>query len=85
MAIVAVFKNYKPKEDTTSKVTTDFIDELAKPAQRALSGAGVTTLKQLAKMSEEEVSLLHGIGQNAIEQLKQSLGEHGLSFAKKKK
>lgn len=84
MAIYAVFKNYKPKEDTKKEINNLPVT-LAKPAQRALSGAGITTLKQLSKLSEEEVSLLHGIGNNAILQLRKSLSDEGLSFAKKKK
>lgn len=54
---------------------------LAKPAQRALSAAGITTLKQLSGLSEKELSLLHGIGPNAIRQIKKALQENGLSFA----
>ena len=41
--------------------------KLAKPAQRALHGAGIQTLNQLAKHSEEEISSLHGIGQNVVQ------------------
>lgn len=59
--------------------------KLAKPAQRALQGAGITTLKQLSGKSEEEISKLHGIGKNAIQEIKKTLIENGLSFAQKKK
>ena len=59
--------------------------KLAQPARRALSAAGITTLKQLSRLSEEDLLQLHGIGQNAIQEIKKALGENGLPFAEKKK
>jgi hypothetical protein len=58
--------------------------KLAKPAQRALQNADITTLKQLSKLSEEEVAKLHGIGKNAIQQISKALMDSGLSFSQKK-
>lgn len=55
--------------------------KLAAPARRALSGAGYTRLEQLARVSEAELKKLHGMGPNAIEQLRRALAERGLSFA----
>lgn len=66
------------------KSTNEFLLKLAKPAQRALANAGITSLQQLAKYSEEEIALLHGIGPNALRQIKQAFQEKGLSFTKKK-
>jgi len=54
---------------------------LSAPARRALSGAGYTRLEDLAGVSEAKIKALHGIGPNAVKQLKQSLAEKGLSFA----
>jgi hypothetical protein len=54
---------------------------LAAPARRALAGAGVQSLEQLAGMSQAEVARLHGMGPKAIERLREALREHGLSFA----
>jgi ribose 5-phosphate isomerase A len=54
---------------------------LAQPALRALSGAGITNLEQLAAFSEKEISRLHGIGPNALGKLRRALDEAGLSFA----
>ena len=54
---------------------------LAQPAQRALAGAGIHSLEQLAQFSEAEIKKLHGIGPNALEKLRQALGEKGLNFA----
>lgn len=59
--------------------------KLSKPAVRALHGAGCYTLQQVSRMSEAEVMQLHGIGKNAILQLRDALREKGLSFAAEKK
>ncbi len=59
-------------------------DGLAAPAQRALSGAGIRSLAQLAKFSEAEVKALHGIGPNVLHLLRNALREKGLAFAVKK-
>lgn len=56
---------------------------LAKPAQRALANAGITSLKELTSFTEKRVSELHGIGPNALVKLKEAMAENGLSFAKK--
>ena len=56
------------------------LPKLSRPAQRALAGVGITQLVQLTKMSEKELLQLHGIGPNALETLRQALGEKGLSF-----
>ncbi len=55
--------------------------KLAAPAQRALAGAGYTSLEQLTKVSEAELSKLHGMGPNALKTLRQALADSGLSFA----
>jgi len=69
------------KESTQKRLSL----KLAKPAQRALQGGGITTLKQLSGKSEEEILKLHGIGRNAMLEVKKALMENGLSFAQKKK
>jgi hypothetical protein len=57
---------------------------LAQPAQRALAGAGIQTLKQLSKFSEAQVAGLHGIGPNALEKLRHALSAQGLAFSPEK-
>jgi len=64
---------------------SDLPAKLSQPAQRALAGAGIKNLKQLTKFSEAEIKQLHGIGPNAINQLRSALAAKGLSFADKKK
>ena len=58
--------------------------ELAQPARRALAGAGIQRLEQLTTYSEADVKQLHGIGPNALAQLRRALDARGLSFAGKK-
>ncbi len=53
---------------------------LAKPAQRSLANAGIITLTQLSKYTEKQIGALHGIGKNALEQLKVKLQETGKCF-----
>jgi hypothetical protein len=63
---------------------TDLPAGLAKPAQRALANAGRSQLKDLAKLSQAEIRQLHGIGPNALKQLRRALAANGLSFARRK-
>lgn len=60
---------------------SDLPIELAAPARRALVAAGYVRLNQLASVSETEIKQLHGIGPNALNQLRQALAANGLSFA----
>ncbi|MWC29282.1 ribose-5-phosphate isomerase RpiA [Paenibacillus sp. MMS18-CY102] len=53
---------------------------LAKPALRALAGAGIANLGQLAQISELELNQLHGIGPNAVRLLRQAMKHNGLTF-----
>jgi DNA repair protein RadC len=64
---------------------SDLPIELAAPARRALAGAGIQRLEQLTEISEAEIKELHGIGPNAITQLRRALEAKGLSFAKVKR
>jgi hypothetical protein len=63
------------------EITGDLPGGLAQPALRALKGAGITTLEELSKFSEAEIKYLHGIGPNALTNLKSALSHRGLSFA----
>jgi predicted Fe-Mo cluster-binding NifX family protein len=55
---------------------------LAKPAQRALAGAGLRDLRELSKRTEAEVMALHGMGPRAMETLKAAMKERGVAFAR---
>jgi hypothetical protein len=64
---------------------SDLPNKLSQPAQRALANASIQQLEQLTKLSEAEVKALHGIGPNALQQLRQALAAKGLSFANTRK
>jgi predicted flap endonuclease-1-like 5' DNA nuclease len=70
----------KPKPTSPSD-----LPKLAAPAYRALAGAGITRLAQLAKFAETEIKQLHGIGPNALKQLHAAMQAQGLQFVLKKK
>jgi hypothetical protein len=55
---------------------------LAQPALRALAGAGITHIAQLAAFRESDIARLHGIGPNALKSLREALSARGLSFRK---
>ncbi|WP_123040537.1 hypothetical protein [Cohnella candidum] len=59
--------------------TNDF-PRLAQPAIRALRNSGISDLQQLTRITEAELKQLHGIGPNAIKQLRDALEAKGLSF-----
>ncbi|WP_144699925.1 DNA-directed RNA polymerase subunit alpha C-terminal domain-containing protein [Fictibacillus phosphorivorans] len=54
--------------------------KLAKPAERALTSAGITTIEQLTDWRESDLKKLHGMGPKAMGQLLAALQEKGLSF-----
>jgi hypothetical protein len=60
---------------------SDLPSGLSAPARRALVGAGYVRLEQLTRISEAEIKHLHGIGPNALKQLRHALEARGLSFA----
>jgi predicted RecB family nuclease len=67
-----------------AKPTEGFMAGLSAPAQRALAGAGITTLQQLAKHSEASILQLHGMGPASLPRLRQALKDAGLAFASNK-
>jgi hypothetical protein len=69
-----------PKCEELRKPAEGFLSELASPARRALTGAGLTTLGKLSKWSEARVGELHGMGPIAMKKLRASLGKQGLRF-----
>lgn len=54
---------------------------LSQPAQRALAGAGITRLEDVARWTETDLLALHGVGPKTIRQLRPALEAKGLSFA----
>lgn len=54
--------------------------KIGAPATRALEAAGYSRLEQLTKVTEAELSQLHGMGPKALGILRETLKEKGLSF-----
>ena len=68
------------KTTSGAQTNSDLPDGLSAPAQRALAGAGISRLAQLAKMTEADVKALHGIGPNALGKLRAAMEVKGLRF-----
>jgi hypothetical protein len=68
--------------NTRDQQESNLPQKLAAPARRALLSVGCTRLEQVAKLSEAELKQLHGIGPNALDQLRRALAAIGLSFAR---
>jgi len=58
----------------------DLPTSIGKPAMRALHGAGLTTLDQVATRTEAELLALHGIGPKAIRILTETLEQQDQSL-----
>ena len=57
------------------------LPKLSAPAVRAFTAAGYVRLEQFAKLRVDQIKDLHGVGPNAINQLRSALKEKGWSFA----
>ena len=66
--------------NTTNEPAHD-LPNLSKPAHRALSAAGYTRLEQFTQVQAADVLQLHGVGPNAIAQIRLALAAKGLAFA----
>jgi len=62
-----------------------FLALLDQPARRARAAAGIQRLAQLTALRAAEVKQFHGIGPNAIAQLRHALAAQGLAFADEQK
>lgn len=58
------------------------VPRIGAPATRALRAAGITTLEEVARMTEADLAALHGVGPMAIDRLRDALAARGLSFAR---
>lgn len=56
---------------------SDLPAEIGKPATRALLGAGLPTLSQIAARSAAELLALHGVGPRAVRILSEALAQQG--------
>lgn len=62
-----------------AKVKEGFPPGVAQPALRALAAAGYTRLDQLARIREEDLAKLHGIGPKAIRLIREALKTRGVA------
>jgi hypothetical protein len=58
----------------------DLPKSIGRPALTALSGAGLTTLDEVATRTEKDLLALHGVGPKAIRVLREALREQGRCF-----
>lgn len=65
----------------SSELQNDFPAGVSQPALRALHGAGIQRIEQLAAYREAEIRNLHGMGPKALGLLRQALEARGLQFA----
>ena len=70
----------KKANPSPNQTESELPPKLAAPARRALAGAGIVRLEQLAELSKAEVKQLHGIGSKALDLLRYALAAKGLSF-----
>ena len=84
---IAQFRMQENQEKATQKKRApkqpeDVFALLAAPARRALVNNGITTLPQLASLTEKEVLALHGMGKSSLPKLREALAGQGLEFRK---
>ena len=53
---------------------------IGRPALRALTAAGITSLRDLSRLREVDLLQMHGVGPRAVRLLKESLSAEGLSL-----
>lgn len=56
------------------------LPKIGMPATNALKHIGVTKLEHVAKMTEKELSALHGVGPKAVRILKKEMKAMGLGL-----
>ena len=66
--------------DRATHTTGTRLPRLGAPATRALRGAGITTIEQVAGLTEAELGALHGVGPIAVDRLRDVVAERGLGF-----
>jgi predicted flap endonuclease-1-like 5' DNA nuclease len=64
-------------------MSSNDLPKIGKPATGALANVGITTLDQVAKVSEKELLAMHGVGPKAVGILREALAAQQKSFAEK--
>ncbi|WP_449064796.1 hypothetical protein [Planomonospora algeriensis] len=55
----------------------DLPKAIGRPATQALADVGLTTLAQIAELTEAELLAMHGVGPKAVRVLREALGATG--------
>ncbi|MCK7557201.1 DUF1801 domain-containing protein [Chitinophaga sedimenti] len=82
LALVKKITRFRVKENEQKEAAKNPFSGLSAPAQRALAGKGIKTVKQLSKYSEADIPELHGMGKGSLPKLYEVLETAGLSFKK---
>jgi uncharacterized protein YdhG (YjbR/CyaY superfamily) len=69
-----------PRCEAERAPTNGWMAKLGAPARRALEGAGIRSLEQLASWSEKDLLALHGFGPATLPVLRKELKAIGLQF-----
>jgi len=67
-------------DKVTAALQPQFPRGVAKPALRALAGAGLHRLSDLSRVGESDVAALHGMGPKALGLLRTALAAQGSGF-----
>ena len=59
----------------------DDLPNVGNPARNALRHIGITSLVQVAALTEKELLAIHGVGPKAVGILRDALAERGSGFA----
>lgn len=68
------------KTETTHPNAASFPAGLSGPALRALQHAGIRSMTELSRRTEDEVAGLHGMGPKGVRILKDALAAQGRKF-----
>lgn len=61
--------------------SAEFPASIGRPANAALVNRGITTLEQVAALSERDLLDIHGVGPKAVRILGEALAGRGLAFS----
>ena len=70
-----------PRQRAPREQGTPLPRSIGAPATRALRGAGITTLEQVASHTAADLAAMHGVGPIAITRLREAMTEQGSGFA----
>jgi len=69
-----------PVCEANRKPQAGLLASLPAPARRALENKGISSLRQLSKYNETDISKLHGMGPSTMSMLRHEMKVNGLSF-----